>query len=75
MGDHQDDKKCSEVIAALSLYRSLVLDLAEQNVGQQENWPSFRTHLLGLLGEKGLLGRIRVILQGDTTSQKGREGV
>lgn len=72
MGDHQDSKISSEVFAALALYRSLILDLAEQTVGRQENWPSFRTHLLGLLGEKGLFGRLRVILQGDTTSQ-GRE--
>ena len=66
MGNQHTENDYQEIFEALNFYRGLILDLTEQALGHHENWSYFRGRLLGLLGLKGLEGRLRVILQSDT---------
>ena len=46
-------------------YRSMILDPIEQEVGQSPNWSYLRSRLLKALGDRGLAGRIREVLNSE----------
>lgn len=43
-------------------YRSKIIDPIEQELGSASNWPYLRSRLLKALGDRGLAGRIREVL-------------
>ena len=43
-------------------YRSMIIDPIEQELGGSANWPYLRSRLLKALGDRGLAGRIREII-------------
>lgn len=56
------NNKSREVFETLGFYRGIILDLIEQELSEQKNWPYVRSRLLRALGEKGLEGRLHFIL-------------
>ncbi|MGZ3781533.1 MAG: hypothetical protein ACXVCY_12850 [Pseudobdellovibrionaceae bacterium] len=42
----------------VDLYRGIILDTVEQEVGTSSNWQFIRTRLLKALGDRGLAGRL-----------------
>lgn len=57
-----DQTKLQELLAALALYRGLIIDAAELAVGNTAEWKTLRARLLRYLGERGLEERIRAIM-------------
>ncbi|WP_413289303.1 hypothetical protein [Bdellovibrio sp. HCB337] len=49
------EKQIKEII---DLYRSMILDAVEQELGDSPNWKFLRGRLLKALGDRGLEGRI-----------------
>lgn len=49
----------------ISFYRAIILDLVEQECGEQKNWKFIRGRLLKALGESGLEGRLISIIKND----------
>ncbi len=59
------DYKSMELERALQIvdyYRSIVMDIVEQELGSASNWQFLRGRLLNALGDKGLSGRLRELL-------------
>lgn len=54
--------KEDQVIEAISFYRSMILDVVEIQIGDTPCWQSTRGKFLRALGDRGLEGRIREIL-------------
>jgi hypothetical protein len=46
----------------LDQYRSMIIDPVEQELGNSPNWQYLRSRLLKALGDRGLAGRIREVL-------------
>lgn len=55
----------SRLLEALAFYRGLILDSVEQELGGEANWPFLRGRLLKSMGDRGLAGRIREILNNE----------
>ena len=53
-----------ESLAALELYRGLILDACELELGDSPRWPKFRSTMLKLLGRNGFEARLSKILEG-----------
>ena len=51
-------------------YRSMIIDPIEQEIGESPNWKFLRSRLLKALGDRGLSGRIRELLNAHTTEEK-----
>ncbi|MBK8204972.1 MAG: hypothetical protein IPK68_22640 [Bdellovibrionales bacterium] len=61
--------KNHQIIETINFYRGLILDLVEVEMAETQNWPAVRSRLLRLLGDKGLEGRVRVILLSPKTGE------
>ncbi len=61
---NQVDNKSREIFETVNFYRGLILDLIEQELSESKNWSYVRSRLLKALGDKGLEGRLRSILEG-----------
>ena len=55
-------QKYQQVLEAISFYRGLILDAVENELSDTQTWPSTRSRLLKLLGDRGLEGKLREIL-------------
>ena len=63
------ENKSREIFETINFYRGLILDLIEQELSESKNWSYVRSRLLKALGDKGLEGRLRSILE--SCSQNG----
>ncbi len=66
----QKDRIERGLLESLDFYRGLVLDSVEQELGGTEKWPYLRGRLLKALGDRGLAGRIREILNIELNKQE-----
>lgn len=64
MNHSNSENKSREIFETINFCRGLILDLIEQEISEQKNWPYVRSRLLKALGDKGLEGRLRSILEG-----------
>lgn len=53
-----------QVLEAIELCRSHVLDTCQFELGESPNWPALRTRLLRAFGDRGLEARVRGIFMG-----------
>lgn len=53
------------LLETLDFYRGVILDLSEQSHGESPEWPFVRNRLLKALGERGLGGRIKEVLNSE----------
>ncbi len=51
-----------QLLEVIDLYRSMIIDPIEQEMGDSPNWQYIRSRLLKALGDRGLSGRIREIV-------------
>ena len=51
-----------QLLEVVDLYRSMIIDPIEQEMGDSPNWQYIRSRLLKALGDRGLSGRIREIV-------------
>lgn len=56
------------LLDAVDFYRGLILDSVEQELGDGDTWTFTRGRLLKALGDRGLTGRIREILQNEVSA-------
>jgi hypothetical protein len=61
--------KLREVFEAIAFYRGLILDIAEQELGDKPNWQYVRGRLLKALGNRGLQKRLEEILDSSQTTE------
>lgn len=52
----------TKILAAIDLYRGLVLDSCEQECADSHNWRYLRSRLLKAFGDRGLEGKIKEIV-------------
>ena len=61
---HQEIQQLEEhTVEAIDYYRGILLDLWEQKLGGSSHWDDHRNRVLKALGDRGLQGRIRVIMK------------
>ncbi len=51
-----------DLLSVVDQYRSFIIDPIEQELGKSKNWNYIRSRLLKALGDRGLAGRIREVL-------------
>jgi hypothetical protein len=51
-----------QLLEVVGFYRGILLDSVEQALGEDANWKHVRSRLLKCLGDSGLEGRIREII-------------
>lgn len=56
-----DQFKNQQITETMSLYRGLILDAVEIEMSDSKAWPTTRSRLLKLLGDRGLEGKLRAI--------------
>ncbi|MBL7672062.1 MAG: hypothetical protein JNM39_16360 [Bdellovibrionaceae bacterium] len=66
-----EHQKQQQVLEAISFYRGLILDAVENELSETQAWPSTRSRLLRLLGDRGLEGKVREILGVPTSPHSG----
>lgn len=67
MSVQSEEKKIKEVF---SFYRGLILDLLEQELGDQKNWNFIRARILKILSQdRGLEFKILEIINSDDLSE------
>ena len=54
--------KHQQLIETLNFYRGLIIDTVEVEMCDSKAWPTTRSRLLRLLGDRGLDGKLREIL-------------
>jgi len=59
------EKLEKQLLEVVDQYRSMILDPIEHELGQTPNWRYLRSRLLKALGDRGLVGRIREILESE----------
>ena len=62
---HKKEKIKNRLLEALDQYRSIIIDPVEQELGETENWRYLRSRLLKALGDRGLAGRMRDIIDAE----------
>ena len=64
---HKNQKQIieSRLLEVVDQYRSMILDPIQQELGNSPNWRFLRSRLLKALGDRGLVGRIREILDSE----------
>lgn len=62
--DQDNQQIYEEILEAIELCRSHVLDTCQFELGESQNWPALRTRLLRAFGDRGLEARIRGIFTG-----------
>lgn len=50
------------MLEVTDFYRGFVMDIAEQELGSNENWQFVRGRLLKALGDRGLVGKLREVI-------------
>ncbi|OFZ20065.1 MAG: hypothetical protein A2X94_09125 [Bdellovibrionales bacterium GWB1_55_8] len=63
--DNSDQNVASKLLEIIDFYRSIILDMVEQEIGTSPNWKFTRSRLLKALGDRGLAGRVREVLSTD----------
>ena len=61
------------ILDVIDQYRSMILDPIEQEVGKSPNWPYLRGRLLKALGDRGIVGRIKEILNSEFGTQESAQ--
>jgi hypothetical protein len=61
------------ICEVVDFYRGFVLDTVEQEIGGSSNWLFIRARLLKALGDRGLIGRIREVIQTENTKAANNE--
>lgn len=59
---YKNKSELTEVLEAIALYRSIVMDAVEMEIGESPRWPDLRSRLLRAFGNKGLSRRLAEIL-------------
>jgi hypothetical protein len=60
-------EKLQQITKQIELYRGLILDSVEAEMGGTPSWKYVRSRLLKYLGESGLQGKIEAILSESST--------
>ncbi len=68
-----DQFKNQQITETMSLYRGLILDAVEVEMSDLRTWPTTRSRLLKLLGDRGLEGKLRDILGVPVNSYSERQ--
>jgi hypothetical protein len=63
------NSELAQILEAVSLYRSIVMDAVEMEVGDSPDWPALRKRLLRAFGDKGLSRRVVEILTGEVGNE------
>ena len=68
--ENKKDRLERVLMDVIDQYRSMIMDPIEQELGESPNWKYLRSRLLKALGDRGLSGRVREILN----TEFGNEG-
>jgi hypothetical protein len=60
-----------KLVEVVDFYRGFILDIAEQELGSNNNWQFTRGRLLKALGDRGLTGKIREVLSTELANVGG----
>lgn len=71
MNSLEKQQQLSKIISEIKLHQGYILEAFNNEVDEdQVLWPSLRARVIRLLGDRGLIHRIRVIL-GDSSGNGG----
>jgi hypothetical protein len=67
MQEHQNQKNRLEdrLLEVIDFYRGMILDMTEQELAGTDNWSFLRSRLLKAMGDRGLVGRVREVLNNE----------
>lgn len=72
MSQYNCKKRIEErIMDVVDQYRSMIIDPIEQEMGHSPNWKYIRSRLLKALGDRGLSGRIREVLNSEFDQMDG----
>lgn len=60
--DQKEQLRNQQIIDALDFTRGLIIGAVEIGMADQKTWPTTRSQLLKILGDRGLEGKLRSIL-------------